>query len=135
MVGVGEHMSKDKPLPSGIKWGETCYRLKEGATCRNSTISSDSLLQIDYRWFDQHHLDCFRYMLIFSSSISVFLFFFFFFFEASSQSCRSLCCGYILVIMQLTSSCWCSGIYKTAHRIRLRLSIVLEKELKILGSA
>ena len=99
-----------------------------------------SLLQIDYRWFDQHHLDCFRYMLIFSSSISMFLFFsfflfLFFFFEASSQSCRRLCCGYILVIVQLTSSCWCFGIYKTAHRIRLRLSIVLEKELKILGSA
>ena len=51
-----------------------------------------SLLQIDYRWFDQHHLDCFRYMLILSSSISMFLFFlfFFFFFEASSQSCRVL---------------------------------------------
>ena len=31
-------------------------------------------------------------------------------------------------------SAWCSGIYKTAHRIWLRiLSIAFEKELKILG--
>ena len=31
-------------------------------------------------------------------------------------------------------SSWCSGIYKTAHRIWLRiLSIAFEKELKILG--
>ena len=28
----------------------------EGATCRNTTISSDSHLEIGHQWSDQHHL-------------------------------------------------------------------------------
>ena len=28
---------------------------------RNSTVSSDSLLEIGHQWSDQHRLDCFRY--------------------------------------------------------------------------
>ena len=32
-----------------------------GSTCRNSTVISNSHLQIDHQWSDQHHLDCFRY--------------------------------------------------------------------------
>ena len=44
--------------------------------------------------------------------------------------------GTVLVIMELTSSTWGFSICKTAHRIWLRiLSIVLEKELKILDYA
>ena len=31
------------------------------ATFRNSTVSSDSLLQIDHQWSDQCQLGCFRY--------------------------------------------------------------------------
>ena len=34
---------------------------RQGTTCRNSTIISDSLLHIDHRWSDQHHIDCFMY--------------------------------------------------------------------------
>ena len=41
--------------------GESFYKLREGATCRNNTVSSDSHLQIGYRYTDQRHLDCFRY--------------------------------------------------------------------------
>ena len=37
------------------------YRWREGATCRNSTVSSDSHLQTGPQWSDQHHLDCFKY--------------------------------------------------------------------------
>ena len=40
---------------------------------------------------------------VFSSRVSLFLFFFF---EASSQNCGSLCHGYSLVIMQVTSLTW-----------------------------
>ena len=36
-------------------------RLREGATCRNSTVSSDSHLEIGHQWSDQCHLDCFKY--------------------------------------------------------------------------
>ena len=36
------------------------------STCRNSTVSSDSRLQLGglhhlHQWSDQHHLGCFRY--------------------------------------------------------------------------
>ena len=37
------------------------YRWREGVTCRNSTVSSDSHLQSDHWWSDQHHLDCLKY--------------------------------------------------------------------------
>ena len=40
---------------------QSFYRQREGATCRNSTVSSDSHLEIGHRWSDQGHLDCFRY--------------------------------------------------------------------------
>ena len=48
------------PLPrqSG---GKSFYRQREGATCRSSTVSSDSHLEIGHQWSDQRHLDCFRY--------------------------------------------------------------------------
>ena len=51
--------------------------------------------------------------------------------EASAQNYSSLCCGYSLLIIWLTSSTWGFSSYKTAHGILLRiLSIALEKELK-----
>ena len=37
------------------------YRRREGVTCRNSTVTSDSPLQSDHRWSDQCHLDCLKY--------------------------------------------------------------------------
>ena len=46
---------------TGSQWGKSFYRQKEGPTCRNSTVSSDSHLQIGHQWSDQCHLDCLRY--------------------------------------------------------------------------
>ena len=37
--------------------GQNFYRQRKGATCRNSTVSSDSHLEIGHRWSDQRHLD------------------------------------------------------------------------------
>ena len=55
--------------------GESLYRLGEGATCRNSIVSSDSHLHIGPRWSDSHHLDC-------SQSVQ---------FSSVAQSCPILC--------------------------------------------
>ena len=65
-----------------------------GATCRNSTGSSDSHLEIGHWWSDQRPLDCFNYnySLIPGSVCSHFL-------EANSWNCGSFCHGYSLVIM------------------------------------
>ena len=43
------------------QWGKSFYRLKQEATCRNSTVGSDSQLQIGHWQADQLHLDCFMY--------------------------------------------------------------------------
>ena len=37
----------------GHQWGKSFYRQKEVATCRNSTVRSDSCLQISHQWSDQ----------------------------------------------------------------------------------
>ena len=37
------------------------YRQREGFTCRNRAVSSDSHLEIGRRWSDQLHLECFKY--------------------------------------------------------------------------
>ena len=41
--------------------GQERLKTEGGATCRNSTVSSDSHLQVGHRCSDQSHLDCFRY--------------------------------------------------------------------------
>ena len=41
---------------TGIQWGKSFYKQKEGVICRNSAVSSDSHLQIGHQWSDQHHL-------------------------------------------------------------------------------
>ena len=41
--------------------GKSFYRPREVATCKNSTVSSDSHLEIGHQWIDQHHLDRFKY--------------------------------------------------------------------------
>ena len=46
------------PLTVG---GKGFHRQREGATCRNSTVSSDGHLEIGLQWSDQQHLDCIRY--------------------------------------------------------------------------
>ena len=63
-VGWGGQMSVQRLMapkkPVGNQWGKSFYRQKEGATWRNSTVSSDSHLQIGHWWSDQSHLNCFR---------------------------------------------------------------------------
>ena len=59
---VGAKADSPTPtLPTGLQWDMSFYRQKERATCRNSTVSSDSYLQIGHWWSDQHHLGCFRH--------------------------------------------------------------------------
>ena len=86
------------PWQSGVK---SFYRLREGATCRNSTVGSNSLLETGHQRSHQRHLDCFKCSLsLVAGSVC------FHFFEASSGNCGSSCHGYSLFIMYLTSSTW-----------------------------
>ena len=39
------------------------FRWREAVTCRNSTVSSDSHLEVGHQQSDQCHQDCFRYSL------------------------------------------------------------------------
>ena len=57
----GGPLSKADPPITDSQWGKSFYRQKEGATSRNSTVSSDNQLHTDHRWSEQHHLDCFKY--------------------------------------------------------------------------
>ena len=71
-VGKGIHRSKGQfptPPPTG---GQELLQAEGGATCRNSTVSSDSHLEIG-QWSDQCHLDCFKYSC-FSSRVHLFPF-------------------------------------------------------------
>ena len=43
--------------------GKSSYRWWEGVTCRNSTVSSDSHLEVGHQQSDQRHRDGFRYSL------------------------------------------------------------------------
>ena len=47
-------------LPNWQSVGKNFYRQRDGVACRNSTVSSDSHLQIGHGWSDQSHLDCFK---------------------------------------------------------------------------
>ena len=46
----------NSPLPPTIRRREFFYSWREGATCRNSIVSSDSYLEIGHWWSDQQHL-------------------------------------------------------------------------------
>ena len=109
--GVGGSLSRGW-LPCWQSGGKRFYRQREGAACRNSTVSSGSHLEIGHRWSDQRRLCCSR-----DSSSLVPGSVCFPFFEASSRSCGNLCYGHGLVIMWLTSPpVYRTGVYKTAHR-------------------
>ena len=43
--------------------GKSSYRRWEGVTCRNSTVSSDSHLEVGHQQSDQRHRGGFRYSL------------------------------------------------------------------------
>ena len=94
----GRHLSKGRlpPPTNGNQWGESFYRQSGGwgATCRNSTIISNSHLQTGH----QHHLGCFR-----SSASSVPGSSCPHFFGTNSQNSGRSCPGYSLILRQLTS--------------------------------
>ena len=103
---VNIYPKADSLPPTGNLWARAFIdRSKEGATYRNSRVSSDSHLQIGHRWSDQHHLDCFRY----SSRVHLFPFLWGQFLESGSS-----CPGYSLVIV-VNFSTWGYSICKTAH--------------------
>ena len=105
-------ISVQRPPPPSDHWqpvGQEFYRQKEGATCRNSTISSDS------------HLP--------SSRVHLFPFLW-----SQFSELWQLMFWVQLRHHVVNFSTWCFSISKTAHRIWLRiLSTALEKELKVLG--
>ena len=59
-VGVTRRLSKCRLPLLTIREQELLYTEGGGATCRNSTGSSDNRLEIGHQWSDQHHLDCCR---------------------------------------------------------------------------
>ena len=107
-TGVGGSLSRGW-LPCWQSGGKRFYRQREGAACRNNTVSSGSHLEIGHRWSDRRHLGCSR-----DSSSLVPGSICFPFFEANSHSCGNLCCGHGLVIMWLTSPpVYQTGVYKS----------------------
>ena len=78
--------------------GQELLSTEGGGLHAEIAVSSDSHLQIGHGWSDQHHLDCFKYSqsavprLVCSR-----------FSEANAWNCGSLCHGYSLLIMYLTS--------------------------------
>ena len=101
LLGEGSrHLSKGQlPQPPPREWGESFYRQRGAvAICRNSTVISNSHLQIGHQWSDQHHLDCFQYH--YSSGPGSLCSHFF---VANSWNCGNSCPGYGLVIVSLTS--------------------------------
>ena len=107
--------------------GAFIARSGEGATCRNSTFSSDSHLQIGHQGSAQHYVGYLGTVIlqfqgplvpIFCSQ-----------FSELWQLMSWVQSGHHVV--NLSTSCF--SIYETAHRVWLRiLSIALEKELKVL---
>ena len=101
MGGEGRLMSEGQLPTTDLSAGKSfsrgvsgVYRQRKGALCRNSTVCSDSHLDIGRQWSDQRHRDCFRYgeSSVPGSVCSHFP-------EASSRNCGSLCHGYSLVVV------------------------------------
>ena len=124
----GRHLSKGRLPHPWEAGGESFYKQSgERATCRNGTVISNSRLQIGHQWSDWHHLGCLDTV---HRQFRVRLFpFVCGRFSELRQLVSWVRCGYRV----LNFSAWCSGIYKTAHEMWLRiLSTALEKELKVL---
>ena len=120
----GRLLFKSHPHPQSQN--ESFYRQREGATCRNSTVSSDSHLEIGHLWSDQHHLA--EVQFIFSL-----LPFPWGHFLELWQLMSWLRSGHDVVNFSLYGS---FGVYKTAYRRWLRIfSVALEKELEVLDFA
>ena len=131
LVGEGWHTSVQRLTPphpiTSMEWELLETDCGGGGTCRKSTVISNSHLQFGHQWSYQHHFECFMY-----SSSSVPGSICSHFFVVSSWNCSSSCpgwSGHHVVNFPI----WGFSIYKTAHRIWLRiLSTALEKELIVL---
>ena len=100
-VGCGIQPKVQLPPPHWQPVGKISFLYGgRGAPWRNSTVSSDNHLEINWS-SDQHHLNCFQCCLssvpgLDGSHIP----------KANSQNHGSCCHGYSLVIMSLTFSTW-----------------------------
>ena len=65
----GWHLSKGWLNPPALRISGLEFLEAEGATCRNSTVSSDSYFEIGHWWSDQHQIQ-----LVFSSRVVLFPF-------------------------------------------------------------
>ena len=131
---VAEICPKVNSFPAHDKQGVRAFIDRvgsgRGVTCRNSTVISNSHLQVGHQWSDQHHLGCFRYS--YSSVLGCTCSHLF---AIYSQNCGSSSPEYSLVIMEWTLPPGVLVSIRT-HRIWLRvLSIALEEELNILNHA
>ena len=126
-MGVGWTPAQ-RPAPPPLTVEARAFR----AGGREALSALPVMLKLVTQWSGQHHLDCFKYYYS-SAPRSVCSHIF----EAGSRNCSSLCHGYSLVIMPLTSSTWWGfNLYKSAHRRRLRTgSMSHEEELKVLDYA
>ena len=57
----GQTLVQRLTSPDWQSVGKSFYRLREEATCRHSTVSSDHHLKTGCQYSAQSHLDCFRY--------------------------------------------------------------------------
>ena len=83
------------PMAKALYWqsaGERFYRQRRGATCRNSTVSSDSHPEVGHWWSDQRRLVL--------GAVSVQFRVCSHFFKASSWNCGTFC--------EATVWSWCS---------------------------
>ena len=124
--GVGGWTSVHRPIPPTDKQGIRAFidRVGIGVTCRNSTVISDSHLQLVISGLTS-------IMLLVLGTVN--LQFGCAFVPISFQSVLRTAAAQVQVqsgYHVVNSSTWCFGTYKTAHRIRLRiLSIDFEIEL------
>lgn len=58
-AGKADACAKTRLPPLTV--GKSFYRQREGATCRNSTVSSNNDPEIGHWWSDRSHFDCFKY--------------------------------------------------------------------------
>ena len=65
----GRQLSRSCLNPPALRISGLEFLQAEGATCRNSTVSSDSYFEIGHWWSDQHQIQ-----LVFSSRVVLFPF-------------------------------------------------------------
>ena len=59
--GEGGLLSKGRLPPTDSQWTRAFIDGGRGLPAENSTVGSDSHLEIGHWWSDERHLDCFKY--------------------------------------------------------------------------